>query len=239
MSSNLTFRHELKYYVPYPQYHTIRQRLKHLMTSDYHAREDGDYHVRSLYFDDIYNKALFEKQAGISDREKYRIRIYNLKDDVVQVEKKIKKDKYIAKLKETISRDTAENLADGNFHPLKNSLGQQGVLAEIYEEMKNNMLRPNVIVDYIREAYTAEAGNVRITFDKSLRTGLHQLSLFRKDIPTVPAMDEDFIILEVKYDEFLPDYIKIALQAKGIRREAASKYVICRKYTKLNAWEDQ
>lgn len=112
-------------------------------------------------------------------------------------------------------------------------------MMELYHEMKHNLLRPKVIVDYVREPYVCANGNVRITFDKELRTGLHSVDLFNRELLPIQAIDENLIILEVKYDEYIPDYIKIALQLEGLQRQSASKYVICRKFLKYNAWEDQ
>ncbi|MDQ0298337.1 hypothetical protein J2S78_000745 [Salibacterium salarium] len=239
MNNKLKYRHEVKYYVPYPQYFVIKQRLKNVMTPDFHAGPNGDYQVRSLYFDDVNNKALFDKQAGIKDRVKYRIRLYNMRDDVIHFEKKIKTNDYIAKVKESIDRETAEGFSNGNYHHIDSADMKKNLIAEVFHEMKNKLLRPKVIVDYTREAYTADTGNVRITFDKNLQTGLEQVNLFGEDVQTINAIDENFIIMEVKYDEFIPDYIKTALQTRGIQRQAASKYVICRKFIKSNAWEDQ
>ena len=97
--------------------------------------------------------------------------------------------------------------------------------------------KPIVIVDYFREAYISDINNIRITFDKELRTGLNLTDIFNKG-PTVDVMEEPKMILEIKYDHFLPDYLRQMLQISSSQRYAISKYVICRKYTKQNNWED-
>lgn len=234
---NLKYRHELKYMVNFHQYFMIRQRLKMLMKPDEHAGPSGEYHIRSLYFDDMANKALDEKQAGISDRVKYRIRIYNLEDKVIHFEKKIKRNEFIAKVKEPLTRKMTDEIIAGNYEVL--NIPDKPLFAELYEEMKHRLLKPKVIVDYVREPYVCHNGNVRITFDKELKSGLNQTTLFDPQLDAVRAIDEDFIILEVKYDEYLPGYIRDALQLEGLYRQSASKYVICRKFIKMNAWEDQ
>lgn len=104
--------------------------------------------------------------------------------------------------------------------------------------MKDRLLAPKVIVDYVREPFVCRNGNVRITFDKELRTGLSALDIFDADLRAVPAIDDNLIILEVKYDGYIPEYLRAALQLEGLRQQSASKYVICRKYSKTNAWED-
>lgn len=237
MNSGLKYRHEHKYYINFHQYLILRQRLKHLMKIDQNAGSAGEYHIRSLYFDDINNKALDEKLAGIRDRVKYRIRIYNFEDTVIHLEKKIKYKDFIAKEKEKIPKQMVKSLLAGNYEALNNP--QKPLLYEVYYGMKNKLLRPRVIVDYLREPYVAQTGNVRITFDKNLKTGLHAVDIFNKQLQTVHAIDENFIIIEVKYDEYIPEYVKIALQIEGLRRQSISKYVLCRKYTKANSWEDQ
>lgn len=237
MSERLTFRHELKYYCNYHQYKTMVQRLKHVMKLDKHAGASGSYHIRSLYMDDINNKALHEKLAGVRDRVKYRFRLYNFEDRLIHLEKKIKKNNYIAKVKVSLQRKQLDELLKGNLEVIHNS--SHPLLQEVHHEMKNNLLRPKVIVDYVREAYTVRTGNVRITFDSDLRSGLHSVDLFNKHLPSVKVLDENFIILEIKYDEYLPEYVRAVLQLEGLRRQSASKYVICRKLTKFNTWEDQ
>jgi len=236
MNKSLKYRHELKFFINQHQFYIIRQRLKSLMSPDSNVGSSGEYHIRSLYFDDMNNKALHEKLGGIRDRVKYRIRIYNVQDDVIHFEKKIKLNDYIAKVKEPLTREMYEQIAAGQFEVLNNP--EKPLLLELYHEMNRHLLRPKVIVDYVREPYVCHNGNVRITFDKELRTGLHSTDLFCKQLKPVRAIDENLIILEVKYDEYIPDYIKFALQLEGLNRQSASKYVICRKFLKYNTWED-
>ena len=236
MNQSLQYRNEFKYYISPHQRFIITQKLKGILAFDQHAGDTGEYHIRSLYFDDAANTALHEKLGGISDRAKYRIRIYNKSDHVIHFEKKIKFRDYIAKLKEPITREMYEQLMSGNFEVLKE--GNRPLLLEVYEQMKHRLLRPVVIVDYVREPYVCRHGNVRITFDKHLRTGLNQLNIFDPNLKPIAALDDDKIIMEIKYDQYLPAPIQQALQLEGIHRTSASKYVICRKYNKNNNWED-
>lgn len=237
MEKKLKFRHELKYYVNYHQYYLIRQRLRFLMEQDKHADENGEYHIRSLYFDDVENIALQEKQGGIKNRYKFRIRMYNKSDKVLHLEKKIRKNTLIAKEKVSISREILDRLLLNDYTVLENE--SSPLLQQVYYEMKNSLLRPKVIVDYVREAYVVRTGNVRITFDKELRTGLNGIDPFDPNLYPVKAIDEPLYILEVKYDEYIPNYIRDGLQLNGLVQQSASKYTICRKFTKANSWEDQ
>ncbi|MGM1045105.1 MAG: polyphosphate polymerase domain-containing protein [Bacillota bacterium] len=236
MNSTLKYRHELKFFVNQHQYQIISTRLRNLVSRDQHASSSGEYHIRSLYFDDINNKALHEKLGGIRDRVKYRIRIYNIEDTTIHFEKKIKFRDYIAKVKEPLTREMTDEIMVGRFEGL--NIPDKPLLMELYHEMKHNLLRPKVIVDYVREPYVCHHGNVRITFDKELRSGLHSTELFNKNLDPVRAIDENLIIMEVKYDEYIPEYIKAALQLEGLNRQSASKYVMCRKFLKYNSWED-
>lgn len=236
MQTKLKFRNELKFLINPHQYYIIQQRLKNLMQLDPNAGPTGEYHIRSLYFDDIDNTALHEKLGGVYNRAKYRIRIYNGQDHVIHFEKKIKRGDLISKVNAPLTRRMYNEIMAGNYEVL-NASGQP-LLLEIYHETKVNLLRPKVIVDYIREPYICRNGNVRITFDKQLRTGLHSLDIFDQELDPVGALDDHLMILEVKFDEYIPEYIKAGLQLEGLNRQSASKYVICRKYLKSNTWED-
>ena len=236
MKPSLKYRHEYKYLISPLQRQLIITKLKGIIALDEHAKGKGEYHIRSLYFDDAMNTALHEKLAGVRDRAKYRIRIYNKSDQVIHFEKKIKYRDYIAKVKEPISREMVDQILIGNYEVLKQS--DKPLLTEIYSLTQNRLLRPVVIVDYVREPYVFRYGNVRITFDKQLRTALNATDIFDPSLKPIPALDDDKIIMEIKYDEFMPGTIQAALQLEGLQRVSASKYVICRKYNKTNNWED-
>jgi hypothetical protein len=232
----LQLRHELKYYIDPPQYRVIRNRLSALLPMDPHAGPDGRYHIRSLYFDDFKNTALFEKQAGVPRRKKYRIRIYDYSDAVIKLEKKIKLDQYIGKESVTLTREETDRILEGDVAFLANS--QKPLLRAFYLESRRNLLRPNVIVDYYREAYIHPMGNVRITFDIGLHTGLDSVSLFDHTIFTMGAIEEAGTILEIKFDNFLPRFIQ-GLFPDTIRpRLSVGKFTICKKHYKYNDWED-
>lgn len=234
--ATLRFRNELKFFINDRQYYLIRQRLRQLIDTDAHAGQGGEYHIRSLYFDDIRNTALHEKLGGIRDRKKYRIRIYNLEDNVIHLEKKIKRLNYIAKVKEPLTRPMADAIAAGDSGML--NVPEKPLLLETYNQMNHRLLRPKVIVDYVREPYVCANGNVRITFDKELRTGLHATDMFNKQLETVRALDDSLMIFEVKFDDYMPEYIRAAIQHEGLVRQSASKYVMCRQFLKENSWED-
>lgn len=230
------FRHELKFFIHPHQYHAMRQRLRYLLRLDPHAGPTGDYRVTSLYFDDATDSALYEKLSGVQHRQKIRVRTYNGQVDLLMLEKKVKVGAGVLKERLRIDQETYQALLSGHAEPLRDA--SQPLLQEVAWQMTNRLLRPKVIVDYVREAYLHPAGNVRITFDKDLRSGLTSLDLLRQ-APLVQAPTDGMTILEVKYDNFLPRPVQDLLQTDGLVRQSASKSVLCRTLSRTQAWEDQ
>lgn len=99
----------------------------------------------------------------------------------------------------------------------------------IRQRMRAQGLRPKTIVDYDREPFVYAPGNVRVTLDYNIRTGLNCTDFLNADCATVPAGDAP-IILEVKWDDYLPTIIRDAVQLPGRRAGAFSKYAQCRIY---------
>jgi hypothetical protein len=223
---NKKFRHELKYYINYYEYTVLQKRLKIIMVQDPFADSSGSYHVRSLYFDDFYDSALYDKNFGVPKREKYRIRIYNKNDGKIRLERKAKNNQYICKESFLLSRNQYERIINNDTNFLLNMNGD--LYKDFYLEIKNSLLSPKIIVDYDREAYIFNAGNVRITFDMMLRSGINSIDIFDENLVTVRVFKEPVMILEVKYDEFLPGNIMSLIQITSHENCAISKYVMCR-----------
>ena len=225
---NIPLRHELKYFITPAEMSVLRGVLTPVMQLDPNGNENNEYHIRSLYFDTINDDALEEKIAGVGNRKKYRMRIYNFSDKVIKLECKSKYGDLISKQSVSIPRDLAEQLIAGDPEGLQRM--RHPLLHDVYREMKTRLLRPAVIVDYVREAYIHPAEDVRITFDKQLRTGLYSHDIFNPSIPTYPVFDDPVEILEVKFNEFLPTYIQAILSGVTAQRSAISKYTWCRRY---------
>lgn len=222
----MKFRHEWKHEITYSDMIAIRQRLLAVATPDSHA-VDGRYRIRSLYFDDFNDQALRDKIDGISRREKFRIRYYNDNLDVIHLEKKSKIGGLGNKQSASLSREEAQSIVDGQIDFMK--ARKEGLIHELYLKMTNYGLHPKTIVDYIREPFIFQAGNVRVTLDYDIRTGLHCIDFLNPDCPTIPAGDSS-IVMEVKWDEFLPSVIRDTVQLTGRRVSAFSKYAVCRLY---------
>ena len=223
------YRHELKYQIHYSDYLALRQRLRPVMRSDPHCRADGTYQIRSIYFDNVYDKALREKVDGIQKREKFRIRYYNDSFSFLTLEKKIKHNNLCMKVDAPISEEECRRLLSGDLvwmvgHP-------QPLVQELYCKMKSQQLRPRVLVSYLREPYIYAPGNVRVTFDSQIRTTLFHGTFLEPEVWDVSAQERPGeMILEVKYDAFLPEIIAHLLQCEGLRQQAFSKYGACRRF---------
>ena len=223
---DIHYRHEWKHEISYADLLAIRARLRVIMERDPHA-VDGKYLIRSLYFDNLDDKALREKIDGVNLREKFRIRYYNGDPSVLHLEKKSKRAGLGTKYSANLTREEAQKLVDGDLAWMMES--GRPLVQELYCKMRYQQLRPKTIVDYTREPFIYRPGNVRVTFDYDIRTGLRCTDFLNPACVTVPAGDAP-ILLEVKWDAFLPAVIRDAVQTPGRRVEAFSKYAQCRIY---------
>ena len=220
------FRHEWKIEITPADRIAIRQRMRAVAKPDKHAK-DGKYLIRSLYFDNAADKALRENIDGVNMREKFRIRYYNGDASVIHLEKKSKINGLCNKLSAPLTAEEAQNIVDGKLDWMAND--SRALVRELYAKMRAQGLRPRTIVDYDREPFVFGPGNVRVTLDYNIRTGLDCTNFLDVNCTTVPAGDAP-IILEVKWDEYLPDIIRDAVQLPGRRANAFSKYAQCRVY---------
>ena len=222
----MKFRHECKHEITLSDMLTIRARLSAAATPDPHAT-NGKYEIRSLYFDDLYDTALREKLDGVNFREKYRIRLYNGDTSLIKLEKKSKINGLCSKESAALTAEEAQRIADGDTEWMGSD--SRPLVTELYSRIQSRGLRPKTVVDYTREPFIFPAGNVRVTIDYNIRTGMGVTDFLNPDMPTVPAGDSP-IILEVKWDDFLPDIIRDTVNLRGTRTAAFSKYAACRIY---------
>lgn len=222
----MQFRHEVKHEINHHDMLILRQRLRAVMKSDSHA-VNGQYTIRSLYFDNLDDKALREKLDGVNVREKYRIRLYNHDTSVIHLERKFKCGGLGYKNSANLTPEMAQAIADGDTEWMSKSHDE--VILGFYTRIKNEGLAPKVIVDYTREPFIYGPGNVRVTLDYHIRTGLRCTDFLNPDCVTVPVKDSP-CILEVKWDSYLPGVIQDAVRLAGRRNGAFSKYAACRMY---------
>lgn len=221
----MDFRHEVKHEIGISDMITIRHRLNAVAYPDPHA-VDGKYMIRSLYFDNLSDKALLEKINGLNVREKFRIRYYNGDTSVIHLEKKSKFDRLGNKQSVLITAEQSQKIVNGDTEWMLES--DAPLVRELYYKMNTQGLLPRTIVDYIREPFVFSAGNVRVTLDYNIRSGMRCTDFLNPECVTVPVSDS--VILEVKWDAFLPDIIRDAVSLSDRREGAFSKYAACRIY---------
>ena len=223
----MQYRNELKHLITPGDRAALCATMRTVAHLDPHAGAKGYYTIRSLYFDNIADKALREKADGVNEREKFRIRYYDGNTAVIHLEKKVKRDSLGYKVSCDLTAGEAQRIVDGDT--LWMASDHRGLVVELYAKMKSQGLRPMTIVDYERIPFVYGPGNVRVTVDYNIRTGLRCTDFLNPNCVTIPASGND-IILEVKWDDYLPTVIRHAVQLKGRRQTAFSKYAQCRIY---------
>ena len=223
------FRHELKYEISNCELILLQNRINHLLQPDKHAGAFGAYNIRSLYFDDYNNRCFYENENGTDPREKFRIRIYNHSSERITLECKRKERGKILKTACPLTEEQTRLLMAGKVLP---DIEQQPpLLQKLTYEMLTRHLRPVVIVEYDRIPYVYKNGNVRVTLDTNVSSSTAIECFLDEQIPKRPVMPMGRSLLEVKYDEYLPDFIYRNLQLQNLRQTAFSKYYICRKFS--------
>ncbi|MDD2534369.1 MAG: polyphosphate polymerase domain-containing protein [Eubacteriales bacterium] len=220
------WRHELKHLINRADVMALSSRLAAVIPRDSHAGPDGRYRVRSLYFDNYRDAALNEKIDGLSEREKFRLRFYGDNCEWIRLEKKIKLRNLCGKQSTRVSREETMRIIAGDTNWLLSD--QRPVLQDLGAKMQGHLLRPKTIVEYQREAFIYGPGNVRITLDSEIRSGLHSLAFFDQNQPLVLTDLQGLTVLEVKYDAYLPDIVRDIIQLGERQVGAMSKYAASR-----------
>lgn len=233
MSKERKYRHEYKFFIDERQRAVLFYRLKNLVSLDSHIEAQGSYWIRSVYFDDYKDTCYLENDAGVDVRSKYRIRIYNAEDNRITLERKSKKNGMTCKESAALTRKECEQILNGiplamvaeNGEPRPELIRQFSVL------MLTRNLRAKNVIEYERIPFVCKEGNVRITFDRNITSALDVEHFFEKDLRRYPILPSGQQILEVKFDEFLPEYIKSNLETGKLSQTSFSKYYLGRKYT--------
>ncbi len=221
----MKFRNELKHHVTEFDLIGIRQRLRIIADRDIHAMDDGTYTIKSLYFDNCYDKALVEKVAGYEKREKFRIRYYNDDTSFIRLEKKSKINGLCLKNMCPITKEQVDRIINNDISWMQFS--EEELITELWAKMQYQLLRPKNIVIYTREAYIYKPGNARVTIDSDIR-GESDISRFW-DKDDVALKLFPMSILEVKWDEFLPQIIRDIVQLNtNVQSKNFSKYAATR-----------
>lgn len=220
----MRLRNELKFEISRRSAVLLEHRLRAVMRLDPHAGEDG-YFIRSLYFDDLDNRAYRTKLDGLDERSKLRIRCYDLDDRYIVLENKEKIGSLTRKSSQRIRKETALAMIGGGEIPPSEAQGP--VMEDFRARRTACLLEPKVIVDYWRMPFVCDLSRTRVTLDTDLATAPFRRELFDETLLTVPVLDRGTAVLEVKFDQYLPEYIAQALADVPKTRLAVSKYVKC------------
>lgn len=230
MDKKYKYRNEIKYLATEEQIEILRYRVQEILDLDSHTKDNGIYTIRSLYFDDYFNSCMKANENGTDPREKFRMRIYNGMDKNIKLELKGKRNGKTYKESCPLTKEQCISLMHNSIPKEYEQFPQ--LLQKLILKMKVTLMEPKIIIEYQRMPYIYELGNVRITFDMNVSSSNKVTSFLEKDIQCRPIMKPGYHIVEVKYDEFIPDYIYKALQIEGLQYTAFSKYYYGRLYNK-------
>ncbi len=221
------YRNEIKFIISKTMAEVLKQRLSLIMSVDTNSyNSDNSYLIRSLYFDNENSDAYYEKMDGVEYRKKYRIRIYNFDDKFIRLECKYKHNNMTSKDQILIDKELCSKIINGKIDEI--DLTKDNLLRQFALDYRLNRLNPSIIVDYNRVAFTYHVSDVRITFDSQIKSGMYNYNLFDKNATTYRVIDDNQMVLEVKFNEILPESIALILQTVPTFRQAFSKFATCR-----------
>ena len=218
------YRHELKYFCTEAELKIIESRLRTVMEPDKHAGPSGEYTIRSVYFDDCYGSCFASNDSGTDPREKFRIRAYNCTDKVISLEKKIKNRGMTGKQSCRIDRETCMKMIAGE--PITEQLGRDPLLDEWILMCGQRLLRPVMLGEYVRQPFVYRLGNVRVTFDRHISASRTYGGIFTPDIGRVSVLPTGRSVLEVKWDDYLPDVIYRMIDMGHLQQTTFSKFYL-------------
>lgn len=218
-----SYRHEIKFLISKQSAELLKYKLSLFMKKDHHY--DDYYNIRSLYFDDLYNSAYYEKIDGIMEREKYRIRIYNLDKNFISLELKGKDNDLTYKKRDLITLEEYNYIINKEYEKI--TVNDRKVLNDFIYKSKMENLIPSIIVDYNRLAFVYDVEDIRVTFDEEIKSGIHNHNLFDNNIYLEKVLEEEMLVLEVKYNNILPKFIKDIIDNTNMIRISLSKFTIC------------
>lgn len=222
------FRYENKYIINVAEIELLRNRILGICDLDRYAQGDGEYNIRSLYFDTYESAAFYDNEIGIEPREKFRIRIYNCNAELIVLERKMKVGGKISKDRTKIQKDFVDAVLADRADDIPYSESDE-LLNRFLLKYNTEYLRPRVIVDYVREAFVSDLEDIRITFDKEIAFSGDVTGFFERNLFLQPIMPMGKELMEVKYTEVLPDYIHQALNLGRLQQSTFSKYYLTEK----------
>ncbi len=234
MGKPVVYRSEDKYQISASQLKILKSRAQGLLLPDPNVRREGPYagfyNIRSVYFDDFADTCYWENESGTDPREKFRIRIYNHSDARIALELKAKRSGKCHKESCLLTKDQCELLLAGQC--LAEDAGYPPLLQKLLLQIKTRGLHPVVIVDYDRIPFVYPLGNVRVTLDQNICGSSQCQGFFDPALPLRPILPPGQHILEIKWDDFLPDFIYQGLMMEQLQWSSFSKFYLCRRLTR-------
>lgn len=222
------YRSEWKYICTDGQLELIRARLSGILSPDSHADPDGSYTVHSLYFDDHRDSCTAGNESGDGIRYKYRVRYYGDSAESLHLERKIKRY--------GLGEKKSCPLSPGQYDALLAGDGSRAfweadspLLQEFSSLMMTRGFLPKVIIDYERTAFVEPTAHIRITLDRNISSGYDCDAFLNGSYIRFPIQDAHQNILEVKFDAFLPGWLRQMIESLNLRQTTFSKYYLGRK----------
>lgn len=222
------YRHEYKYIMTSLQAAIVESRVSMLMQADSHTGSTGTYLIKSLYFDDYKDSCFYENENGCDNRSKFRIRYYNDDISCIRLEKKSKRNGMTCKESCLLTLEMCHTFMEGKIPDV--TADMPPMMQALFTEMRLRSLIPKIIVIYERMPFVYPIGNVRVTFDRNLASSNAITDFLDPVITSRPILPKGESILEVKWDELLPDHIQSHLSLEDLQWSSCSKYYFCRKY---------
>ncbi|MDO4477462.1 MAG: polyphosphate polymerase domain-containing protein [Lachnospiraceae bacterium] len=219
-------RNEKKYAISLRDFYRLKPRLQTILQPDPFDPESRGYEVRSLYFDAADEGDLFDVLDGLKNKQKVRLRCYDPAAEKFKMEYKCKSGTDSHKFSLSVNREEAKALMAGRYDCLYDMNTE--LSKELYARMISRAYQPKVTVVYKRVVYQCPLNDVRITFDFDIKASFNRYALIDPvasyDLISAPASG----ILEVKYNDFLPGYVRTALGNLDSLQVANSKYANAR-----------
>ena len=227
MAKEVFNRVEKKYLLDEESFRKVLEGIKDYTYMDPYNVDGGYYTLCSLYYDTQDKRFIRHSLSSPVYKEKLRLRSYGVPDEDSKVYLEIKK-----KFKGTVNkrrsgfiyRDAIDFLEKKEMPEIKEKMNAQ-VVKELCVFLKENPdIKPSCLVAYDRLAFFShEDKNLRISFDKDIRTRMHDLELIKGDYGE-RLIEPDMRLMEIKAMGGYPLWLVKILSDNEIRKSKFSKY---------------
>lgn len=225
---DLTYRKEIKYRLTQEQFLKLKSLLDAYLEYDPYSGPDG-YRVRSLYFDSLGDRDLYDKLDGVFEHKKVRIRTYDPAGDTFKLEYKCRWAQDGVKRSLMLDREQVERLIQRDYGVFRD-FEPDRLARELYDRMVHGSYIPRVVIEYHRTAWVYPASNIRVTWDQGIEASYFAEQFFEEVPAYIPIIPGNYGVLEIKYDHFFPSVLKDALNVLDQLPVSNSKYALGRTY---------